>query len=134
MKIKPLFNLFLILIMASIAIGCARTSPIQNVSNAPVTMVATGKNYTLTDVKNAIIRAGASLGWQMQDVAPGHMVGTLYIRSHMAQVDIKYSTIAYSITYKDSSNLNYDGTKIHSNYNGWIQNLDKAIKIQLSTM
>jgi len=52
----------------------------------------------------------------------------------MAQVDIKYSTIAYSITYKDSSNLKYDGTKIHSNYNGWIQNLDKAIKIQLSTM
>ena len=77
MKIKPLFNLFLILIMASIAIGCARTSPIQNVSNAPVTMVATGKNYTLTDVKNAIIRAGASLGWQMQDVAPGHIVSVL---------------------------------------------------------
>ena len=134
MKIKILINLFLLLILTSLASGCARTSLIQNVSNAPVTTVATGKKYTLTDVRDAIVRAGTSLGWQMQDVVPGHIVGTLYLRTHMAQVDIKYSTTAYSITYKDSSNLKYDGTKIHSNYNGWIQNLDKAIKIQLSTM
>ena len=103
MKIKPLFSLFLIFMTVSIAIGCSRTSPIQDVTNAPVT-VATGKNYTLTDVRNAIMRAGASLGWQMQDVAPGHMVGTLNIRTHMAQVDIRYNTKAYSITYKDGRN------------------------------
>ena len=131
MKLKSLFSLFLITTL--ILIGCARTSPIQDINNAPVT-VATGKNYTLTDVKNAIMRAGAALGWQMQDVAPGHLVGTLNVRTHMAQVDIKYNTKTYSITYKDSSNLNYDGTKIHSNYNGWIQNLDRGIKTQLSTL
>jgi hypothetical protein len=32
----------------------------------------------------------------------------------------------------DSTNLNYDGTNIHRNYNGWITNLDKAIRSQLT--
>ena len=34
----------------------------------------------------------------------------------------------------DSSNLQYDGKTIHSNYNGWIQNLDKAIRTQLTLL
>jgi hypothetical protein len=49
-------------------------------------------------------------------------------------VDIPYSAKSYSITYKSSSNLNYDGTTIHSNYNGWVQNLHKAINTQLNTL
>ena len=40
----------------------------------------------------------------------------------------------YSINYKDSTNLDYDGTNIHRNYNGWIANLDRAIKTQLATL
>ena len=41
---------------------------------------------------------------------------------------------SYSIDYKNSLNLKYDSTKntIHKNYNGWIQNLDNAIQVQLS--
>lgn len=49
----------------------------------------------------------------------------------MAEVDITYSKDKYNIRYKNSNNLNYDGTKIHSNYNGWIQNFDNAIKREL---
>ena len=131
MKLKSLFSLFLITTL--ILIGCARKDAIYDVNDAPVTVTST-KSYTLTDVRNAIMRAGAALGWQMQEVAPGHLVGTLNVRTHRAQVDIKYNTKSYSITYKDSTNLNYDGTNIHSNYNGWVQNLDKGIKTQLSTM
>ena len=131
MKLKSLFSLFLITTL--ILIGCARTDAIYNVNSAPIT-VASMKSYTLTDVRNAIVRAGAGIGWQMQEVAPGHLVGTLNIRTHMAQVDIKYNTKTYSITYKDSSDLDYDGTKIHKNYNGWIQHLDNAIKTQVSAI
>ena len=36
--------------------------------------------------------------------------------------------------YKDSANLHYDGKTIHSNYNGWIQNPDKAIRTQLDML
>ena len=47
-------------------------------------------------------------------------------------VDVKYDTKNYSITYKDSSNLDYTGDSIHKNYNGWIQNLNRGINAQLS--
>jgi hypothetical protein len=49
-------------------------------------------------------------------------------------VDIRYDTSSYDITYRDSHNLDYDGEKIHSNYNGWIQNLDDAIQNELMTL
>jgi hypothetical protein len=52
----------------------------------------------------------------------------------MAKVDVKYDTKTYNITYKDSSNLEYDGKNIHKNYNGWIQNLDNGIRAQLSNL
>ena len=74
MKLKSLFSLFLITTL--ILIGCARTDAIYNVNSAPITVAST-KSYTLADVRNAIVRAGAGIGWQMQEVAPGHIVGTL---------------------------------------------------------
>ncbi len=109
--------------------GC-RTAPVYNVENAPVDISPTS---TVEDVKRAIVSAGAGLGWQMKEESPGHIVGTLILRKHMAKVDIPYSKTGYSIKYKDSAELSYDGTTIHSNYNGWIQNLDKAIKSSLNT-
>ena len=83
-------------------------------------------------VENAIKRAGGGLGWQIKRAEadePGHLIGRLPIRSHVAVVDIKHNTQTFSITYKDSTNLDYDPKKgeIHSNYNGWIQNLREAI-------
>jgi hypothetical protein len=54
------------------------------------------------------------------------------LRTHVAVVDIDYDQRAYNIRYKDSTNLDYTGTTIHRNYNGWVENLDKAIKAQLA--
>ena len=53
------------------------------------------------------------------------------MRSHVAVVDVTYTTKAYSIRYKDSTNLGYDGEGIHPNYNGWIDRLDAAIRAEL---
>jgi len=86
----------------------------------------------MEQVKKAIITAGAGLGWNIKTQSPGHLIGTLNLRKHTAIVDIKYTTENFSINYKDSTNLNYDGTNIHKNYNGWIQNLEKAIIVQIS--
>jgi hypothetical protein len=116
----------------TVAMAGCRTAPVYDVTDAPI--VANKPSYTLDDVRKAIQRAGSSLGWQMQEVDPNTLEGTLHLRSHMAQVDIPYTKENYSIAYKDSSNLKYDGKIIHSNYNGWIQNLDRAIKVQLNTL
>lgn len=108
--------------------GCASRPPVYNVTDAPV---AAPRNATNDDVKKAIIRAGSALGWQMKETAPGQIVGTLNLRKHMAVVDIPYSTKSYSIKYRDSAELDYDGSHIHKNYNGWIMNLQKGIDTQL---
>ena len=128
MKQKPVL-VILVGIFVLAAAACARTAPIYSVSGAPV--VVSSVNHNSTDVKNAILRAGSSLSWQMREIEPGHIVGTLNIRRHTAEVDIYYDAETYSISYRNSSNLDYDGANIHSNYNGWVQNLDNAIKNQL---
>ena len=123
--------LVLIGLLALALVGC-RSNPVHNVEGTPISTSTSG--YSLREVRDAIQQAGVSLGWQMQDIKPGLIVGTLYLRDHMAQVEIPYSRSSYSILYKDSQNLNYDGANIHSNYNGWIQRLNGAINAQLSRL
>jgi hypothetical protein len=110
--------------------ACA-PNPIRNVENAPINV--SSPNYDLSDVTKAIQRAGTGLGWQMKEQTPGHIVGKLYLRTHVAVVDITYTLDDYGINYKDSTNLNYNAANntIHKNYNGWIQNLTNAINAQL---
>lgn len=123
--------IFLFSLLVVSAAGC-RANPVYNVEAAAV---VTGKaGATVEDVKKAILRAGGALGWTMNPIAPGQIVGTLRLRKHVAVIDIKYNMNTYSIMYKDSTNLDFDGTSIHSNYNGWIQNLNKAIQVQLTTL
>jgi hypothetical protein len=122
MKTWKLVIPVLLLLLAS-----CRTADPYNVQNAP----GTSKAVSLTDVEIAIRRAGQSLGWQIVPQGPGRAEGILVLRDHRAVVNISYDTKNYSITYKDSSNLQYDGKTIHSNYNGWVQNLDKAISREL---
>ncbi|MFZ1326533.1 MAG: hypothetical protein WAT67_11050 [Candidatus Contendobacter sp.] len=116
----------------ALTLAACRSNPVYTVSGAPVT--TSTRIYALKDVRNAIQQAGTSLGWQMKETRRGMIVGTLYVRDHMAQVDIPYDRSSYSILYRDSKNLDYDGANIHSNYNGWVQNLSKAINARLSAL
>lgn len=108
--------------------GC-RTAPIQNVVAAPV---VTSKPATMESVQNAIVMAGSGLGWKMEPKGAGIITGVLDLRTHHAVVEVTYDTKTYNINYKDSANLDYNGTSIHKNYNGWVENLDKAIRSQLA--
>lgn len=130
MRFKTISILLLSLCLVLIT-GC-RTIPVQNVINSPVTVINT--NYKLANVEKAIIRAGISLGWQMQKADAGHIVGILKLRSHIAEVDITYGKESYNINYKRSENLRYDGVGIHPKYNQWIRNLDKHIRTNLSSI
>ena len=49
-------------------------------------------------------------------------------------VAIEYSPKTYSILYRDSVNLDEKGGEIHRNYNQWIDNLDRAIRVQLEKL
>ena len=80
MKVKAWFMIAGIL--ALVLVGC-RTNPVYSVEGAPVTTSTRG--YNLRDVRDAIQQAGISLGWQMRDVRPGLIIGTLTVREHMAR-------------------------------------------------
>ena len=118
-------------VFVALAAGC-RSAPIYNVTDAPV---VSNKPVSTEDVEKAIIRGGATLGWQMTPVKPGTIQGTLNLAGrHIAVVDIPYSAKSYSIRYKESVNLDYNGTEIHRNYNVWVQQLDNAIRTQLLSL
>ena len=133
MRILPALATAVILSAATTSANasCARCDPIFNVADAPVAS-ASGKALTRDQVKSAIIRAGAALGWVMKEDGPGKISASLAVRKHTAEVEIPYSPKGYSINYKTSTNLDAADGKIHKNYNGWIQNLSKGINAQLS--
>ena len=102
--------------------------PIQNVNDASV---VSSNPVQIAQVKTAIMVAGTSLGWKMDEVSPGLIQGTLNLRKHTAVVDVPYSTTKYSIVYKSSINLDEKDGQIHRNYNSWVQNLSKKIGSEL---
>lgn len=122
--------LLLSLIMALLGTAGCRTAPVKELNNQPVP-----RGVSMSQVGNAIESAGNSLGWAMKQEYPGMMTGKLFLRDHVANIEIPFSASQYSIRYKSSQNLKYNPTKktIHSNYNGWVQNLDNAIRTRLAS-
>ena len=121
-------GLTLVAFFSLFALAGCRVAPVMNVVDVPVTA-----GRSVQQVEQAIMAAGNSLGWRMQAQGPGKIQGTINLRDHRAVVDIDYSARAYSIRHKESSaSLQYDGSWIHKNYNGWIENLDRAIRNRLA--
>jgi len=87
----------------------------------------------MAEVGNAIIKAGKGIGWEMHPKSTGCIIGTRYFRTHQAAVNILYSRQDYTIEYRSSVNLKYDGTNIHRNYNEWVTYLSQAIDAALAS-
>jgi hypothetical protein len=114
--------------------GCARTVPVLNVKDAAIGPRPGGKVLTMEQVAQAISIAGKRLGWNIVEVRPGTLDGTLRLRQHTAAVAIVHDTTRFSITYKDSTNLRYRDGTIHRNYNNWIQNLERQIVAEITAL
>lgn len=119
--------------LASIVLGslmflaaCSTSVPLRNVQDQPIP-----RSLTTHQVVRAIQVAAHQKGWHTTQVRPGLIYATINIRSHVAQVKIPYNRQGYSIVYKHSSKLNYDGHSIHRNYNRWVANLNKYIQKNL---
>lgn len=112
--------------------GCRPVEPVYNTTD--VTVQGNNKKLTQAQVEQAIIKACMNREWRVNKVKSGLIQATYNKRGHVAVVDIKYSASKYSITYNQSTNLDYNGTVIHRNYNGWIQNLETDIQNNLLMM
>lgn len=124
-------GMLLVAFAAASLAGCSTSRPLYNVKGGTIETPA-GVTRTASDVEKAIRNAGTATGWKMQSPKPGLIVASYSWRSHTAVVDITYDARTYTIAYKDSTNLNYDGTNIHRNYNYYVQELEKAIQGQLA--
>lgn len=122
--------LFLIgvLVLSFGTIGCT-SKHLVNFKDQPYSM--SGKQGpSLATIDKVIREAGTRRGWRMETVKPGHIVGLLRVRKHMAQIDIRFDRDKFSITYRDSNNLNYDASRntIHRRYNTWVTYLRDDIQ------
>lgn len=130
---KKIFHGFVPMFFAVLLVtGCAGTPPVLDISGKNISASAP---LSIVDVGNAISAAGSGLGWNMQKVKDGEIKADIALRKHTASVLITYTTDSYDIKYIDSTNLRYDesGHTIHKNYNGWIQNLERAIDRSVSS-
>jgi hypothetical protein len=116
--------------VALVALAACTTAPIRNINDAPV-VTGSGKALTGDQVRVAIVGAGTGLGWTMAPTTPGLVTGRIALRGHTASIDVRYTPTAYSIAYKDSTNLDFGNGQIHKNYNGWIENLNRDIRTNL---
>jgi hypothetical protein len=129
MERRVLWTLLIALLL--VYVGACRTAPIYNVTDASY---APSSSASQEDMSRAIMRAGSSLGWEIQKVGPGQMKGTINVRSHVAVVDITYDMRSFSIEYVSSQNLLHSGDQIHRNYNRWIANLEKTIRREVASI
>ncbi|MEI6055268.1 MAG: hypothetical protein WCR55_04335 [Lentisphaerota bacterium] len=122
-KIKRYTLLSLFFLLIAVGAGCRSPVPVANVNNEP--FLSATKNADLDLVTEAILEAGKERKFRMEVIAPGHIEAVYVKRNIRAVMDIKYTTENFSITYQDSSNLNYDSATntINGNYNKWVNNL-----------
>ena len=125
--------LIIILLIGTVAIaGCVRTQPIYNVSGARLATAPGIPPRTVDEVAKAIWMAGKKLGWQIDEVRPGELTGTLKLRSHVAVMSIVHDQSTFSIKFKNGTNLLYESDRIHRNYNKWIQKLERQIQAEIA--
>jgi len=122
---KRIISLSAIVLALVFMSGCINyKAPIYNVPNSPIK-----PKLSENEISKAIKLAGAPLGWEITKIKDGELSGKLHLRSHIAIIKITYDKNTYNITYASSLHLKYnkEHQTIHSNYNGWIQNLQNAI-------
>ncbi|VVD66290.1 putative lipoprotein [Pandoraea pneumonica] len=127
--------------------------PIVPHDNMPI-VSGSGKPLSLEEIRGAITRGAAGHDWATTQDKPGELVASINVRNkHYASVTIKYTETAYSVSYRDSTNLEYalsgapaassrredfnntalpaNTPMIHPNYNRWVDTLIRDINAEL---
>ena len=131
-RMKKICTVMAICIVGVSIFGCSRSRPIMNIDNNTIPSLNDGSSMSLEVVKNAILTACGRRGWTTK-VKDGNVIeANVVVREHQATIEIPFSQNSYSIVYKDSEGLRYQGSgTIHKNYNGWITMLSASIQQEL---
>lgn len=111
-----------------------RTQPIHNIVDAPIGTTASGKTPTGPQIEQAFTAAAQYKGWAVHPGNKGELIASINVRQHYAEIALTHTASTYSIEYRDSKVLMYDGKKIHRNYNKWIILLDRQFQTNLKAL
>jgi hypothetical protein len=109
--------------MAAIAAGSV---PILTVTNHPYT------NTYHRDPAEVIELALTRRAYRITAREPGHIDAFYAARDVRADIRVSYTDTTYSITYVDSQNLRYTGSRIDAHYNHWVNNLDHDLQLEFA--
>jgi hypothetical protein len=118
-----------ILLLAASLGGCVSMEPrVYDVRSAPLPLLQAP--VRLDQIADAIMRAGASLGWQMRRTGAHDMTGILDVYHAEAVVSVHFTTHSYTIRYRRSRHLHAAAGRIEPRYNVWIKSLSQQIEFQ----
>ncbi len=123
------FKITLSTVIIVFLMGCNSTVPIKNFENQSIAQYGEATS-TKSSVEKSIVRAAISLGWKTEVKSEKEIIATLDIRKHQLVVVITHDDQNFSVKYKDSTNLKYNGRKIHRQYINWVTNLIRSIHAQ----
>jgi hypothetical protein len=94
------------------------------------------QGVTLAKVQATIEKTAYDLGWEVVDTKPGSFTAkrSWDYDKHNIAVDVVYDLKTFSLRYKDSKALGYDGRSIHHSYNVMVAALEDRIKAKVSTL
>lgn len=125
-------NPIILALVLSLASGPALARSKNLVEPPPVTIQCELSDADMTD---AIVSGGSVRGWRPVTKTSG-IVELRYIKGankHSLTVNVEYTANTFSVTYKDSTNLNYKVKKngvrvIHPRAIGWMSNVSIDIE------
>ena len=128
---KQFYKIAMVAVLAVLLSGCfGRVQPVYNAEANPVPVKL--QETSLDNIGTIIQTSAINRGWVVSDATPGKMKATLHNRTHVAVIEITYTKTNYSINYVSSSDLLYDGEKIHRSYNKWIRTPQNDINKNLN--
>lgn len=120
-------KLMIVVALAAGLGGCvSMIMPMERLEN-----VAVSHRDGEAGVGAAIDRALQARGWVVTERRAGETDATLIGGDYRADITVRYTASSYSVVYRDSQGLDYDGQKIHRHFNNWLNNLRISIEREL---
>lgn len=115
--------------VVTLSLAACKTIPVTDYNQQ-----VNASNMTKESVEKAILSGCQQRQWACKVESDGVIAGLLNWRGKQIKVGIHYDAKTYTIKYRDSLNLKYDGDSIHKKYGKWVNNLIRTIDSQLFTM
>lgn len=129
-------KLFVLGLAVCMICGCAIKKSIvtKPILTPEINVAALNNHITNQQVAETITKVLAPRGWRVTNRTKSVIDATLSHNQETASISIEYSTQKIVIRYAGSTNLRYDGTKIHRGYNRWVKTLEVDISNAISAL